>query len=399
MKVIVFTSLFPNEVQPDHAIFIKNRMEAVQRTQGVEVKVVAPVPYFPKFPFSCSLFSRWRVFSDIPKNEWIGNLEVWHPRYLVIPKIGMSIHGLFMFLGSYLSVRKIYKEYQFDIIDGHYIYPDGLAAVLLGKLFKVPVVLSARGTDINLYPQIPLIGIIIRYVLKRAEKAIAVCADLKKIMVSLGIESDKIKVISNGINPQQFYFIDKKTSRRLVNIKEGGKILLSVGSLIERKGHHILIDALGRLHAEGKLHWTTYILGQGEWYGKLVTMIREKNLADKVVLCGQVANTRLVYWYNAADLFFLGSSREGWPNVVSESLACGTPVIATPANGIPEIIASHEYGVVLKERTTQHFYEEIPKAFERSWNFEKIYAYGRSRTWDTVAEEVKETFDQVMNNR
>ena len=396
MNVLVFSSLFPNKIQPNNAIFIKNRMAAVAKQRNYTVKVVAPVPYFPPLPLADKLFIRWRHFTRIPKHEFLENLEIWHPRYIVTPKIGMSFYGLSMFLGTLPLLKKIYSDFPFDLIDGHYIYPDGLAAILAGRMFRVPVVLSARGTDINLYPQFPLIKKIIQYTLKKTNKCIAVCEDLKKIMMSLGIEDEKINVIPNGIDQEQFYRIEKSAARGKIGLPVRGKVLLAVGSLIERKGHHLLIDALGIMKKENRLSFVTYIVGEGEWHDKLAIAIKRNNLDEYVFLQGQVDNKDLLYWYNAADLFFLGSSREGWPNVISESLACGVPVIATSVNGVPEIINSDDYGVVLKERTASYFAQEIPKAMNRSWDYDKIYQYGQSRTWDTVAAEVCSTFAEVM---
>ena len=396
MRVLVFSSLFPNRLQPDSAVFIKNRMAAVQEIDGVDVKVVAPVPYFPSLPVSGRLFERWSVFSRIPEREWVGSLETWHPRYLVTPKIGMTFYGLAMYLGSRSLVRRLYRSFPFDIIDGHYIYPDGLAAILLGRLFKVPVVLSARGTDINLYPQFSLIKRIIQFTLQQADKEIAVCDDLKRIMVSLGERPENINVIPNGIDPQKFYRIEKKQARESVGIPVADRMLLSVGSLIERKGHHLLIEALGRLHQDQRLTWTTYIIGQGEWHGKLARLIAEYRLEGKVFLLGQVPNCDLVTWYNAADIFFLGSSREGWPNVISEALACGTPVVATPANGVPEIITSDDYGIIVEKREAESFCRELPRAFAKTWDYDRICRYGQNRTWTVVAREVYETLNDVL---
>jgi len=158
------------------------------------------------------------------------------------------------------------------------------------------------------------------------------------MMMDFDIPDKKITVIPNGINTTEFYEINKKEARNTLGLKSGLPIVLSVGSLREVKGHHILVDALSLLKKQGRLNFLTIIVGEGEYRTIIEKKVKEFDLENDVILAGQVPNSRLVFWYNAADIFLLGSSREGWPNVVCEALACGLPVIATRANSVPEII-------------------------------------------------------------
>src|SRR5262249_21430057 len=152
MKVLVFTSLYPNNIWPNHGVFIKERMAQFAKLNACEVKVVAPVPYFP----AVKLNWRWR-FSQIAPVEIRDGLEVYHPRYFLIPKVGMVLYGLMMFVSVLSTVRRVQRSFDFDLIDGHYVFPDGFAAVLLGRFFGKPVVVSARGSDINFYSNFPVI--------------------------------------------------------------------------------------------------------------------------------------------------------------------------------------------------------------------------------------------------
>lgn len=394
MNILVYSSLFPNSVQPNKAVFIKHRMAAVTHYCGVNLRVMAPVPYFPPW----KQFSNWYPFSQIPEIENLDHIPTYHPRYLVTPKIGMSFYGLWMFLGSLKPLKAVSKTFPIDIIDAHYIFPDGFAAVLLGKSIGKPVIVSARGTDINMYPKIPTIRPIIQYVLNQADHVISVCNSLKELMTDLGTPGQKISVIPNGINPANFYKLDRMEARRKLGIDTDRKILITVGQLIERKGIHILLDALNMMKNKGKLDFYTYIVGSGEMYFSLVDQMNKHGLNQWVKFTGEVSNKDLVYWYNSANAFFLGSSREGWPNVISEALACGIPVISTPANGVPEIITSEKYGIIVK-RNAESFAQGIQKAFNQFWNEDEIYAYGQSRTWETVAWEVDEVFQKINKRR
>ena len=108
-----------------------------------------------------------------------------------------------------------------------------------------------------------------------------------------------------------------------------------------------------------------------------------------MILVGRIPNDQLVNWYNAADLFFLGSSREGWPNVVCESLACGTPVVATRVNGIPEILHEESLGIMV-DRSVGGFTDGLMSALVADWDSEYIARQGQLRTWDSVADEIYE---------
>jgi teichuronic acid biosynthesis glycosyltransferase TuaC len=174
MKVLIFTSLYPNNVWPNHGVFIKERMTQFAKLDGCDVKIVAPVPYFPRFKLNW----RWR-FSQVVRREFRDGVEVYHPRYFMTPKVGMVLYGWMMFLSVLPIVKKIQKNFDFDLIDAHFIYPDGFAAVLLGQLFGKPVVVSARGSDINLFETLPVIRKLLQYVLRKAARVIAVSQALK----------------------------------------------------------------------------------------------------------------------------------------------------------------------------------------------------------------------------
>jgi teichuronic acid biosynthesis glycosyltransferase TuaC len=148
MRILVFTSLFPNSRRPDFGIFILQRVSHLAKRPGTTVKVVAPIPYFPSWIAS----SRWGEYGLVPREENVENLSVYHPRYPLLPGLLMPLHGFLMFVGSLLLVRQLHRQFQFDCVDAHYVYPDGFAAVLLGEMLGLPVIVSARGTDINVFP-------------------------------------------------------------------------------------------------------------------------------------------------------------------------------------------------------------------------------------------------------
>jgi hypothetical protein len=118
MKILVFTTLYPNNVWPNHGVFIKERMTRVARLEGCELKVVASVPYFPPL----RLGTRWK-FSQVVRKEMREGIETVHPRYFITPKVGMVFYGCTMFLSLLPYVRSLQKNFAFELIDSHFLYP------------------------------------------------------------------------------------------------------------------------------------------------------------------------------------------------------------------------------------------------------------------------------------
>jgi len=325
----------------------------------------------------------------------MNGVEIFHPRYFLIPKISMGFQGFSLFLSSLKLIREVYRTFPFDLIDGHYIYPDGFAATLLAKMMKKPVVLSARGSDINQFVGFRSIKPMIRYSMESASHLISVCEALKKEMACMGIKDEKISVIPNGVDTGQFKPIDRREAREILSLPNHGRIILSVGSLIPRKGFDILLTAFHRLLQDDRdLH--LYIIGEGPSRTNLQRQIKELQLSAQVTLLGEIPNEKLMTWYNAADVSCLASSREGWANVIMESLACGTPVVATKTWGTPEILNSTDLGILV-DYTSQSFSEGMNRGLGINWDRRRIRAHVEHRSWFKVANEVKGVFDRVLN--
>jgi glycosyltransferase involved in cell wall biosynthesis len=391
MQILTYTSLFPNAADKTFGVFIYQRMAHVNKRSGSTVHVVAPIPYLPSWLKS----SRWGAMARIPRVEQIGELTVYHPRYLLLPKVSMAVHGILMFLGSFLLVRRLHKQIGFNCIDAHYVYPDCFAAVLIGKRLGLPVVASARGTDINLFPSFRLVRPMIRWTLKNTTGNIAVCRALGDEMISLGAAKERVTVIGNGVDLDRFQPVNQSEARQKLNIPADAQVIVSVGALIPRKGFQFLIPAVAKIAARyPKLK--AYIVGKGD-PGELKELARKHNVDDRIFLVGSRANEELKDWYSAADLSCLVSSREGWPNVVLESLACGTPVLATGLWGVPEILVSPELGIMVVQEIDA-IAAGLDEALSRTWNRAAILRYARTRTWDVVAEEVDQYLTEVTNS-
>jgi teichuronic acid biosynthesis glycosyltransferase TuaC len=381
MRILTFSSLFPSSVEPSHGIFVYRRATHIAKIPGVELEAIAPVPFVPRSITA----RRWKKFSAIPESEKIGNVQVHHPRYPLLPKISMPLHGLLMFLGALRLARRLHRQNPFDCIDAHYVYPDGFAAVLLGKLLRIPVIVWALGTDINLFSSLRMIRPLIRWTLRNAAEVVTVSNALKARVLELGLPENKVRFIGNGVETELFRMLPREEARRALGIPEQAKVLVCVGALREAKGQQHIIAALAKLvsrHPELRL----YLVGEGENRHNLERIIRQSSLKDRVVLAGARSNNEIPLWFNAADASILASSREGWPNVILESLACGTPVIATAVGQVPEILGAGDLGM-LAEQDPVLLASAIETVLRRNWDRKSLERFAHARPWTAVAVE------------
>ena len=394
MRVLTFTSLFPNNIWPRQGLFIKERMSQVARLGGCDVRVVAPVPYFP----SVKVSPRWR-FSQVVRHEMISGLEVYHPRFVMTPKIGMSTYGVTMFLSVARHVLRVQRKFDFDIIDAHFLYPDGFAAVMLGRLCHKPVVVSARGSDVNVYGEMPLIRRLLRYTLRQADGVIAVSAALKNRMVRLGVPEAKVNVVPNGVDAAKFFSEGRVEARRALGLPLGSRLVLSVGGLVPVKGFDVLVDAVHMLAARGRSDdLRLVIIGDGPERKSLQARVRKAGIGDRVTFAGEVANERLRWWYSAADVFSLASRREGCPNVILEALACGTPVVASAVGGIPEMVQSPDLGI-LCDGSRDGLAAALDQALAATWHSNRIAEFARERySWRRSVDGVTQVLRSVTRH-
>lgn len=342
----------------------------------ISATVIAPVPYFP---FRSRVWGRYARYASIPGEETRHNITVHHPRFLALPRIGSRLTPLTLAAAARKRLNAlIAKGLEFDLIDAHYFYPDAIAASQIAREFAKPFVVTARGSDLTQHTSDPRERRDIIAAAHEATALITVSNSLKEELVKLGINPSRIAVLRNGVEtslfrPQPVEALGSRTQSRKHK-------LLSVGALIPRKSHDIAIRAMTELpDCELK------IAGVGPLQGELQNLIEQLGLGDRVKLLGEIAHRDLPKYYSEADLMVLMSSREGWANVILESLACGTPVVASNVGGANEIILSPVAGVVVNDRTpaslaqaTRDFLLNMP---ERA----KTRTYAEAFGWQPVA--------------
>jgi glycosyltransferase involved in cell wall biosynthesis len=388
MRLLTFSTLYPNDAQPAHGVFVENRLRHLLTDHPVETTVVAPIAYFP---FASSRFGDYAKLTGVPSLDVRHGLSVHHPRYLTLPKIGMSLAPLLMYLSLRRRVKKLIEKHgPFDLIDAHYFYPDGVAAALLAREFNLPLSITARGTDINLIPDYKIPRRQILWAAAQAAKTITVCEALRTEMIRLGIKPDKITTLRNGVDLDIFH--DRGRSEARDKLRCQSPTLLSVGHLIERKGHHLVIDALTQLPDMQLL-----IAGEGPERTALENQVQNLGLTSRVRFLGQVAHDQLRELYVAADILVLASSREGWPNVLLEAMACGTPVVATDVWGSGEVIGAYEAGRLVPERTSNALATSIQELLCDLPDRKSTRIYAEGFSWTDTSNGQFELFKTILD--
>ncbi|WP_375750131.1 glycosyltransferase family 4 protein [Vibrio sp. HN007] len=394
MKVLTVSTLFPYENNPKHGVFIETRLRHLRlHYPDVEAKVIAPIPYFPsKHP----LFGSYAEYAKAPYYEKRHDIDVYHPRYIVIPKIGMTMTPATLAKAIYKQAKQLIEDgYDFDLIDGHYFYPDGVAIEMAAKKLGKPFTVTARGTDINLIPQFEKPKRQIQHVLSQSSHSMAVCEALRQEMINLGGKPEEVTTLRNGVDLELFSLSDKSQQlehRSHLALPNDRPIVISVGHLIERKGHHLVIEAL--THVPDAL---LLIAGNGPEEHKLKDMVNQLKLTARVRFLGSLSQTELCLYYGASDALVLASSREGWANVLLEAMACGTPVVATNIWGTPEVVKDKQAGELVSRepldiaRGINYLLSNLPER-------EETRTYAEQFDWLTTSTGQYEIFTKLLNN-
>lgn len=387
IRTLLFSTLYPSSARPGHGIFVETRLRELLAAGGVETRVVAPVPWF----FSTHpRFGEHARLARTPLRETRHGVDVMHPRYFLPPRVGMNVAPFLLAAGAAPAIKRLIREgYDFDVIDAHYYYPDGVAAALLAKWFKRPLVVTARGSDINLIANYLLPRRLMLWASRVASASIGVSGALAAKMAQLGMDANKVLTFRNGVDLQKFRPIDQQQARDQLGWPNS-VTLISVGNLVENKGHQIAIEALPRLPGVRLI-----IVGEGAERGALQSLAGRLLVEARVTFAGRVEPEKLHVWYSAADMLVLASSREGWPNVLLEAFACGTPVVATSVGGIPEIVRSEEVGRLMAARTSEALVVAVQSLLSCPPARTQVRDYASQFSWQATTDAQLHLFERI----
>lgn len=421
MKLLIVTNLFPNAQEPNRSTFNFQQFSALAKL--CELKVTAPVPFFYRpclppprpspikgegdpgkvFPpasggpgkdFSSASGGPGKNFpppsmgggrgegrSRLPDREVINGIEVFHPRYLAIPRILRITHGPAFLAGIWHTLNLIRRSFDYDAILAAWAYPDAYGTALAAGLLKKKFYVKVQGSDINLahkyWGRVPMI----RWALKQAEKVIAVSRPLKEKLVAMGIPQGRVVVIPNGVNKERFFARDRKECRTRLGLALDKRYVLFVGNLAEVKGCKYLIQAFAKLNVSGA---SLLIVGDGPLRRELEGLAVELGIADRVLFKGRQPYEDVPLWLNAANVLCLPSLNEGCPNVVLEAMACGTKVVASNVGAVPDIIDAPDKGWLAKPGDP----DDLARHLRAALDSPGASTHSQSLSWEENAREL-----------
>lgn len=392
--VLVFSALYPNPARPLAGVFIRERMLRVAKR--LPVVVVSPQPWFPMQGVLRLWKKNYRPSS--PYYEKQAGLEIYRPRFLSFPGFAKSFDGYLMALGAWRTVALLKKQGRADVLDAHFAYPSGFAATVLGRILKLPVTITLRGTvvrhikDANLRPRL-------MQALKRADRVFAVAGALCEVAYSLGISSKKTRVVGNGVDAKVFQPVSRSVARAALDIPSTAKVLITVGGLVERKGFHRVIATLPAL-LETYPNLIYLIVGgasaEGDFSPHLHAEVQRLGLEAHVRFLGPLPAAELKVPLSAADVFVLSTRNEGWANVFLEALACGRPVVSTLVGGNAEVIEEGVVGSLVPFGDEAALLAAIEAALLRNWDEVALRAYAMGHSWEDRAKLLCEEFKALV---
>lgn len=388
MKVLVFTTVFPNSAQPTQGSFVFERIRHL--ADLAEIRVVAPVGW------------RVRLRAHVPRSHSTDGIDVSHPTFWYVPGVLKALDGLFLFCSALPTLRRMRRDFPFELIDAHFVFPDGFAAVLLARWFNCPVVITERGTATPL-SKYRMRRFAMGWAFRKATRVVAVARHLGELAIALGARRDRLAVIPNGVDSESFAPVDRREARRQLHLPDDRPLMVSVGRLIPSKGFGRVIRALPGLRREFPDLLFSVVggdpTGEKGSAAELQRLVRQLGLSDHVIFAGDQPRESVALWLNAADLFVLASDMEGCPNVVWEALACGRPVVATKVGEVERMVP--DFGGVLFDNPDDAtaLGLTLREALHKTWDEGAIRRYAAAHTWSDVAARVFEQWVAARDPR
>jgi glycosyltransferase involved in cell wall biosynthesis len=386
MRILTVTNLYPSAAKPVHGVFVEERMTRYAARFGDELRVVAPVPWFP---FRAG-FGEYSRLARTPYQESRGGVPIYHPRVFIVPKVGMRLAPTAWRMRLRPMLRRLREEWRFDLIDGHYIYPDGVALVPIAAELGVPIVLSARGTDVHLIGNMEGPRQRIRDACARASAVVAVSHALARHLAEIGVPKEAISVVQNGADVDAFAPRRDRAPEKL----GPGRVLLGIGRLVPQKGFHLAIQAMARLLPKYP-DLQLFLAGDGAERARLEALVASLGLGARVRFLGEVVHGEIPRLLWGSDRLVLPSFREGHPNAIVEAVAAGVPVVATAIGGIPEIV-DPEIGEIAERPDLESFERALDRSLSRSFDPAAFVRRREDLRWERSLDLLHRVFERAV---
>jgi glycosyltransferase involved in cell wall biosynthesis len=378
-------------LSPHFKVFVKDQVVSLSPFLK-KVTVLMPTPYFSRFALSLPIAKNRFAFVNqtISWEPCWKDFNIYQPRFFTLPIETIRKKNHIAVCTSCLNLVKA-KKMKFNLIHAHFM-DFGFIGAALKHYYGAPFVLTAHGSDVYDFPfRKPWYNALAKYVLKSADKVITVSQFNANKLLSLGLQSNKLHIIPNGYNHLLFRPIPQILMRKKLGLPLNKKVLLSIGNLVDAKGHTYLIDAM-KILLKRRSDLLLIIIGSGPLENFLAQKICKLRLGQQILLIGQKNHEEIPIWINAADIFVLPSKNEGFPTVIPEALACGKPVIGSKIGGIPEVLNNTNVGMLVNPQDPHGLADAVFEALDKDWDPLLISDYSHKYTWKNISKQILQIY-------
>jgi len=397
IRLLILTTAYPYK-SDYQGTFIREQTEQLLNRLDRAI-IISPLAYYPKLALRWKWFRRLSLRTEYPEDSTVGNLSINFPRFFTFPQFGFSsaqIRADFFHRSIVRTIEK--KNFNFDLIHAHFIFPSGLSAIRLKKVYGLPIIITAHGGDVYRLPFLTVSW-------KRKCINILECADqiittstrnARVIKETLGIDKEKVSVIPNGFKENLFAPTDKNLARRIVELPIQAKVILSIGNLTEIKGHRFLLEAMKRV-LEFDSEIICVIIGRGRDENILKNISKNLGIEKSIRFIPGIPHEDIPIWLNASDIFVLPSLDEGFPTVIPEALGCGLPVVATRVGAIPESIDNRNISILVEPGDSEMLADGIKVALDNQWRIDEIRKFAVDNySWGIISRRIIGIYSRMV---
>ncbi|WP_431469705.1 glycosyltransferase [Sphingosinithalassobacter sp. LHW66-3] len=385
LRLLTLSTLFPDATRPNFGIFVERQTLGLATRPDVSLRVIAPRGLPPP---PLDRLARYRPIAEAPRQQQWKGVDVHRPAFLNVPGIGGRLHGAMLARAAAPVIASLRRDFPFDLIAAEFFFPDGVAAIALGRRFGVPVSIKARGTDIAHWASNSAVAGQLNSAAQAADGLLAVSQALRRDMIALGMPGEKIEVSYTGVDLDRF--IPGRRAAAKAELGVEGPLIVSLGSLTPVKRHDVVIDAMTLLP-----NVSLWIVGEGPERTRLAARIAERSLGDRVRLAGPIPHTAIPNVLAAADAMALASASEGLANAWLEALASGTPIVIPDVGGAREVLDRKAAGAIV-DRTPEAFAAALSERLAQPPEPHDVRAAAERFTWPANAAQLMDYYSRLV---
>ena len=393
LRILIVTRLFPNSARPALGTFCLERARALAR--HADVRVLSPVPWYPA---GAPGPEEWRSWATVERTATTAcGIPVAYPRYPSLPKVATWAQGPTLARAVKKGLEEHHPGWIPDVVEGYFGFPDGYGAVRLARALDRPSIVTTLGSDLLLYPQLPLARDMVRWTMRKADRVVSVSTDLRDKSIALGAAPERAVFLTSGVDPRVFALRTKEECRARLGLPQDRRIAAYVGFLVDRKDQSLVLRAQAELRRRGQPVPLVALVGDGPNRARLEREVATLGLQHDVVFAGRQPHDQVAWWMGASDWLVLSSDYEGWATVYFEAMACGRPVITSRVPSATDAVRRPEHGIVVEPRTSTAFADAFVRASGQHFPIPHLRSWAEEHSWERWTGRALELIDEVKS--